>query len=295
MPNIPAHSFLTEDPLYTDIYSVIKRKKVSHYNFLFNFEDNKDNCSLKSSEGVFNLIAKGMCPLPINYCDLNKIFHIVEFLGKIKQPIIVLDIGCAKSEVLIASYRHRVQNMEYHGIDLNIKDLRNTLMTTKTKDPYYLYKLSANNRLPFKDEFFNVILMLDVIEHMPSLDEGYELFNRAWKLLKPGGHLLLMTPNKDNADRELVCKFAHDHEYTLDELKYFFTYFDDLTIENMTGYWMSKSRYKQLIQSNTPYMESIFNQLVMSEQAKLSAMGNFYPQYAKQVYFTLKKGEKNAT
>jgi ubiquinone/menaquinone biosynthesis C-methylase UbiE len=121
-------------------------------------------------------------------------------MSDLATPIKILDIGCAKSEILISSYRHCVSPLEYHGIDLNVRDLRQTLANVFTKTPYYLYHLSVENRLPFPRNYFDVILMLDIIEHMPTLDDGYKLFKSALRYLKPGGKLFLITPNKENAD-----------------------------------------------------------------------------------------------
>ncbi len=47
-------------------------------------------------------------------------------------------------------------------------------------------------RLPFRDAVFDVVFAIDVIEHVP--DER-QLINEALRMLRPGGRLILTTPN----------------------------------------------------------------------------------------------------
>ena len=47
--------------------------------------------------------------------------------------------------------------------------------------------------LPFPDESFDTVTMFDVIEHVPA---DAVALREAWRVLRPGGHLLLSTPNE---------------------------------------------------------------------------------------------------
>jgi SAM-dependent methyltransferase len=49
--------------------------------------------------------------------------------------------------------------------------------------------------LPFKDEAFNQVVFADVIEHLPRDTERIAL-SEIWRVLRPGGRLLLSTPNR---------------------------------------------------------------------------------------------------
>jgi ubiquinone/menaquinone biosynthesis C-methylase UbiE len=51
------------------------------------------------------------------------------------------------------------------------------------------------NRLPFPNASFHVITCSWVLEHLQTPDKVFSEFAR---VLKPGGHLLLITPNKSN-------------------------------------------------------------------------------------------------
>ncbi|NLF24754.1 MAG: class I SAM-dependent methyltransferase [Deltaproteobacteria bacterium] len=55
-----------------------------------------------------------------------------------------------------------------------------------------IYARVEHSLTPFQDERFDLILLLDVIEHMTH---PFEFFKEAAALLKPGGVLLLSVPN----------------------------------------------------------------------------------------------------
>ena len=48
--------------------------------------------------------------------------------------------------------------------------------------------------LPFPDASFDAVTMFDVIEHVPA---DAVAVREAWRVLRPGGHLLLSTPNEN--------------------------------------------------------------------------------------------------
>jgi len=58
--------------------------------------------------------------------------------------------------------------------------------------PGVRYLRADGMRLPFRDAVFDVVFGFDVIEHVP--DER-QLFNEALRVLRPGGRLILTTPN----------------------------------------------------------------------------------------------------
>lgn len=96
----------------------------------------------------------------------------------------VLDLGCAfgfGSRMLTPRY-------ETYGHDLNreyIERARRSVRQAK-------FTHGPADKVPYPDNFFDGILLLDVLEHVrdeqPVLDEIY-------RLLRPGGRLILSVPN----------------------------------------------------------------------------------------------------
>lgn len=57
---------------------------------------------------------------------------------------------------------------------------------------------TAGDRLPFKDDSFDVVTAIELLEHIPR-DEGLQLLREAKRVLKPSGRLLVSTPNYGSA------------------------------------------------------------------------------------------------
>jgi SAM-dependent methyltransferase len=69
----------------------------------------------------------------------------------------------------------------------------------------------ADQRVPVDAEQFDVVICIETIEHL--FDEARDRLLREFRrLLKPGGWLLLTTPNEENLDRDTVfcpnCAYA---------------------------------------------------------------------------------------
>ena len=69
--------------------------------------------------------------------------------------------------------------------------------------------------LPRHEDFFDCIVMLDVIEHF-SIDDARGILKAAAKALVPGGRLILRTPNMANllGGYSLYMDLTHRHGYT---------------------------------------------------------------------------------
>jgi 2-polyprenyl-3-methyl-5-hydroxy-6-metoxy-1,4-benzoquinol methylase len=120
----------------------------------------------------------------LNKTNNNRLgqFYRVAYLKKLNMAFggeKVLDIGCRDDEWLA-----QLEADLKVGLDLSpVKSTRSISM------------IKANaNILPFLPNSFDVIYLLDVLEHIP---EDNKLIDRIMKILKPGGKLILTTPNID--------------------------------------------------------------------------------------------------
>jgi len=73
------------------------------------------------------------------------------------------------------------------------------------------------DRLPFEDQTFDLVVAMQVIEHV---DDDRQFLIEAWRVLKPGGLLLLTTPNRTHRvpDGQEPWNPFHVREYSPDEL-----------------------------------------------------------------------------
>ena len=128
--------------------------------------------------------------------------------GLLQSQQKIIEIGCGKGFIL----RYLVEKGHNAiGIDIDpaaIKQCDNDLIIQEADVNY----------LPFKDNVFDIVLSFDVFEHIPETDCCLKEVRR---ILKPGGHYLLQTPNKwTNIPFEMLRFWrAHGIRHTFDFLK----------------------------------------------------------------------------
>jgi 2-polyprenyl-3-methyl-5-hydroxy-6-metoxy-1,4-benzoquinol methylase len=103
-------------------------------------------------------------------------------------PIAWLDFGCGAGAFL----KYLRERGSFHGqpLELTGHDVGSYAELLKTKDGFRILDFDALQREP--DNRYDVISMIEVLEHLPAPLEPLQLVAR---LLKPGGLLLLTTGN----------------------------------------------------------------------------------------------------
>jgi SAM-dependent methyltransferase len=66
--------------------------------------------------------------------------------------------------------------------------------------------------LPFPDDSFDAVLMLDVLEHLHSEDIGRSMA-QVWRVLRPRGRLLIATPNRISGPWDIRRTLPHPHDH----------------------------------------------------------------------------------
>jgi 2-polyprenyl-3-methyl-5-hydroxy-6-metoxy-1,4-benzoquinol methylase len=145
-----------------------------------------------------------------------------EALAALGRPVRVLDIGCGRGDLLyFLKACPEIDVAEYAGVD--IADV--------TVDfPIYRSLLDVP-----KDERFDVIMMSEIIEHMPYADFVEEFLVHVGEYVAPGGALVLGAPNPllpAMLERD-VTHVQHYPWYDLYALLRFF--FEDVTIVRAYG------------------------------------------------------------
>ena len=97
-----------------------------------------------------------------------------------------LDVGCSDGEV-VGSVGSRCSKAV--GLDVDTR----TMTEARKRYPDFDFVLGSADNLPFEDESFTTVSMLDVLEHVPNPEKSLSEIDR---VLKPGGYLIISVPHK---------------------------------------------------------------------------------------------------
>lgn len=122
----------------------------------------------------------------------------------------LLDVGCYDGTF---TFSLREFADELYGIDINEKAL-----TFAQEKEIRTFKVDVNKeRVPFKDNFFDIVFCGELIEHLFRPDH---LLDEIWRVLKPKGKLVIATPNLGSYANRLVLLLGFQPYLTSTGLKY---------------------------------------------------------------------------
>jgi ubiquinone/menaquinone biosynthesis C-methylase UbiE len=99
----------------------------------------------------------------------------------------LLDIGCGIGFFLSKLHETTGRDLRLHGVDYSDYNLRKA-----SKLPFDFKKCDLEEGIPHKDHSFDIVYAAEIIEHLYNPDR---LVEEAHRVLKPGGYLLVTTPN----------------------------------------------------------------------------------------------------
>ena len=95
----------------------------------------------------------------------------------------ILDLGCG----FTGSFLKKIENNISHGVGVDVS-VSKELNSPKLE----LIEHDLNDPLPFSDDNFDIVTSLANLEHLNKPDQ---YLNETYRVLKPGGKLLLTTPS----------------------------------------------------------------------------------------------------
>ena len=135
----------------------------------------------------------------------EKLYHFIKSIAlkrKLKlingfadQDLTLLDVGCGTGDFLSIAQKN---GWKVNGIEPNPKARK--IANKKTNDSVF----NIEHLLQFQPEQFKVITLWHVLEHLPQLDDHFEVFNR---LLKSDGKLVIAVPNFKSYDANYYKSF----------------------------------------------------------------------------------------
>ncbi|MEM3713789.1 MAG: class I SAM-dependent methyltransferase [Nitrososphaeria archaeon] len=105
----------------------------------------------------------------------------------ISDSLRLIELGCGKADLLVA-LANALTAKEIYDVDIDEEALAEA-----QNRGVKVVKADLNIAcLPFKDEFFDVVIMEEVIEHLINPDNAIQ---EAYRILKSEGYFLISTPN----------------------------------------------------------------------------------------------------
>jgi 2-polyprenyl-3-methyl-5-hydroxy-6-metoxy-1,4-benzoquinol methylase len=150
---------------------------------------------------------------------------IVNFLkGIISIKGNVLDFGCGPGYLV----QHMLDNqISCEGIDFSEDSIIAVNARFKDNSLWKGAKVYTNERLPYPDDSFDLIICVETIEHLKD-DDRDTIFSEFYRILKPKtGQLFITTPNNEDLSMNMVfcpqCqqvfhKFQHIHSFSQESL-----------------------------------------------------------------------------
>jgi len=131
----------------------------------------------------------------------------------------ILELGCTYGYL----FKHLKGYKNLFGIDIS----KHAINVAKTLNQKAIFETQDVQDLKFPKNNFDLILAIDVLEHLPNPKKGIQEIS---KVLKPNGILIISTPNPDSYSHKIKKKqwFAykdpthisiHNKEYWLNLLK----------------------------------------------------------------------------
>jgi len=104
--------------------------------------------------------------------------------AKLKDNSVILDVG-SREGYLLKTIRKFNVSCQCYGIEKN----KNVLKEIETCD----IRLADAKQMPFEPEFFDVVFVLDVLEHIEEIEKT---INEIRRVLKPEGFVILSGPTE---------------------------------------------------------------------------------------------------
>lgn len=143
------------------------------------------------------------------------------YLQSLCPSDVVLDLGCGNGQHTL---RVAPSVRSIVGVDYDSKLLAVAEADTRARGVGNVRFTTADleGRFPFTDAAFDVVLALDVLEHLHHRGEAFREMHR---LLKTGGRLLIAVPNRETSWKRRLRAAGvpfysdpdHKYEYTRDE------------------------------------------------------------------------------
>ena len=161
-------------------------------------------------QGVFD---QKMVELHISeFVESNLADNLAAVIARGSQPgETLLDIGSGYGAFVLACRKHGLEARGFELAPFEIDLSRRRLARAEPEaDPEVVFRNGDAGRLPFAENAFHIVSLLNVLEHVPDFRA---VLTEAVRVLRPGGRLFIICPN--------YAAFRKEAHYHLPWLPYF--------------------------------------------------------------------------
>ena len=196
---------------------------------------------------------------------------IAEGILEFFKPKRILDVGCAMGYLVKAFWEFGI---EAYGIDISEYAIKNGITRNLI--------VGDATSIPFKDESFDLVIALDLIEHLRN---PKKFVTEAYRILKPNGYLVVKTCSPNSKD----AKADPTHVIVLTEKEWetMFKEFNFLRFKNYERKIRRKIASYYAGKEPTSIFGKILNVIKVRKYAILFKEFYISPRY--NYYFVLKK------
>ena len=164
-------------------------KKEYHARSLSNYYETYNNLDPRIYYDALNTGNQGQ-----SFWHQQKFAEVLSEATGIKPSSVIADIGCGPG-VLISKLP---KNMLTYAVDVSEQTVKFATELNKKLGKNVKGATALAEKLPFADNLFDYVFMIEVIEHMPPELEAKAL-SEVKRVLKPGGRFIMTTPNYRSA------------------------------------------------------------------------------------------------
>ncbi len=131
---------------------------------------------------------------------------LADFLAK-QWECSVLDVGCGGGQSAIR-LKERYPHLRLTGIDLSTAQIARARQRAHRKGYALQFEVADAQMLPFPEASFDVVFSFGSAKHWPNPLKG---IGECWRVLKPGGELLVADATSDATKEEVINFYRISH------------------------------------------------------------------------------------
>lgn len=152
------------------------------------------------------------------YWHSKRFKEVLEVIKSVSGP--VLDVGC-HGGTFTSVILSKIGSKDIYGIDISPEAIK----LAKKRIPYGTFQVADAAKLPFKDNFFEAVFCLEVLEHV---DDPISTLKEIYRVMKKGGYAVILVPSDNRLFKIVwflwtlyypVWRHAHVQSYGNDALE----------------------------------------------------------------------------